>query len=346
MKRRTFLKSSAASALAIPHLGQAAKQAVSATFAGADSLVVGPGWESLNPGYWQIRGGALRRRLKNYGDRARRTGFPYHYETHQGGKMPTEYDPSIPHGILWRRDWKLEGNYRLSLQGTVRGNVPEVPEGDRPEWKMYRPGYGMLGIAFGGKSLLEGYGRDRQTSIIGWTDDGALSVIKEPKQAKGKAAARPSSVEAFAMEPGDPFTLSIEVGGAGGGFATVTTTLKSGEESVTLVREKVPRQRLEGYVGIAGRGLLDFEINQFSIEPGDNQPLEIGHADCCACYPLGDSLKNVGGDWRVKFVAVFASDGERAEVRVADSEQPAGGWEKVPAAGSAAIVDNAFRRNT
>ena len=72
-------------------------------FARADSLHHGSAWESLNPGYWKIENGTLRRRLKNYGDRARRTGFPYHYETHQGKKMSGDYDPSLPQGILWRR---------------------------------------------------------------------------------------------------------------------------------------------------------------------------------------------------------------------------------------------------
>ena len=89
----------------------------SANFAGPDSLVHGPEWETLNPGYWQMKNGALRRRLKNYGDRARRTGFPYHYETHQRGKMETAYDPSLPLGILWHRKWKLnQQQHNLTMQ--------------------------------------------------------------------------------------------------------------------------------------------------------------------------------------------------------------------------------------
>ena len=59
MKRRTFLKTSAASAIALPNLGYSQ----SGSKAGFDSLVHGPEWESLNPGYWKIKDGALRRRL-------------------------------------------------------------------------------------------------------------------------------------------------------------------------------------------------------------------------------------------------------------------------------------------
>lgn len=49
-------------------------------------------WQTLNPGFWKIEKGALRRRLQNYGDRARRTGFPFHAETHKF-KYDTDYDP-------------------------------------------------------------------------------------------------------------------------------------------------------------------------------------------------------------------------------------------------------------
>ena len=36
-------------------------------FARADSLYHGSDWETLNPGYWKIENGALRRRLTNVG---------------------------------------------------------------------------------------------------------------------------------------------------------------------------------------------------------------------------------------------------------------------------------------
>lgn len=92
-----------------------------------DSLYHSEVWESWNPGYWQIKDGSLRRRLSNYGDRARRTGFPFHYETHQKSTMPVDYDPSLPAGVKDRRDWNLTGYYAILISATVR-QVAGVPE--------------------------------------------------------------------------------------------------------------------------------------------------------------------------------------------------------------------------
>ena len=344
MKRRNFLKTTAASAIALPQIGvsQAPPEA------GQNSLVHGPEWESLNPGFWQVRDGFLRRRLKNYGDRARRTGFPYHYETHQKKPMPIEYDPSLPQGILWRRDWKPEGNFRFKIRGKIQAEAPEAPAGDDPDWKMYQPGYGFVGIAIGGRNLFESFGRERRATVIAWQDDGGLAVVKEPKSGKGKRVAAPGKkrVAAPVMVPGQEFEIAVEVGGDEDGPATVTVTLTTNGQRAELERDQVPRSRTDGYVGIAARGLLDFDIRAVEIDRGEIAPLEVGHADCSCCYPLGDSLRQVDGVWRVKFVGVFASDGERVELRVSDSETPEGGWASVPVAGEAAIVDNHFRRNT
>ncbi|MDB4673366.1 carboxypeptidase-like regulatory domain-containing protein [Verrucomicrobiales bacterium] len=338
MKRRNFLKTTAVSAIALPNLGLSQ----TGFKASADSLVHGSEWESLNPGYWQIKGGALRRRLKNYGDRARRTGFPYHAETH-GRKFTAEYDPSLPHGILWRRDWRLEGNYKVTIKGAFHSPAPGPEGSDKPEWKMYRPGYGMIGIAIGGQSLFEGYGREKRATVIGWLDSKNLAVATEPKRDKPLGNTR---VPAPALTPGAEFTLSIEVRGEEEDMAVVVSTFTTGGESAVLKREKVSRSRTSGFVGVASRGLIDFEISDFEIEPGSNQPLDVGHSDCRACYPLGDSLKETDGVWNVKFVGVFASDGNRVDIRVSKTEEPSEGWKNVPVSGSAEIVNNSFRRNT
>ena len=171
-------------------------------FSRPDALFHGSEWESLNPGYWQIKDGTLRRRLKNYGDRARRTGFPYHAETNTRSAMETDYDPSLPEGILWRRDWKLKGNYRITVRGTFRQPIPEAGQGDKAEWQMFQPGYGMVGVAMGGKNLFEGYGREPNTTIHGWQDDATLAVVGEPKwvkakRSKGDGITGPETVEAF-----------------------------------------------------------------------------------------------------------------------------------------------------
>ena len=73
-----------------------------------DSAYHGDGWESLNPGYWRIEDQALRRRLNNVGMQARATGYPFHWETMSRRPIQVDYDPSLPFGMLWRRDWKLE----------------------------------------------------------------------------------------------------------------------------------------------------------------------------------------------------------------------------------------------
>ncbi len=104
MDRRDFLKLGGG-AIAAATLGQrvvAAGRNPTRTALSLDSLSVGPGWESLNPGFWQVSDGAVRRRFGNYGERARNTGFPFHYESHgrNGGTMPVEYDPSLPPGTL------------------------------------------------------------------------------------------------------------------------------------------------------------------------------------------------------------------------------------------------------
>lgn len=334
MDRRHFLKTTSATLALTPTLsGRPALVAIDG-FSRPDSLVHGSEWESLNPGYWQIKNGALRRRLKNVGDRARRTGFPYHSETHEKKKMETDYDPSLPHGILWRRDWKLTGNYTITIRGTYHADAPAVPEGDNADWKMYQPGYGQLGIAIGGRSLFEGYNKSRKATIIGYQDNGHLAELKKPTNRKKKAPA-PRKTKASILKPGDKFTLSLEVKGT-----KVTTTLNSS----TLTLENIPQAQSSGFFGVATRGLIDFEICDVSLDPGENKPLTVGHAECSACYPLGDTLKKVDGKWQVKFVSVFASDGKKAEVRVSDS--PTADWERIPVSGTAKIVNNDFRRNT
>ena len=122
LDRRRFLQVTAAGAAVAASASKA--QAVVTSFNQSDSFYHGHDWESLNPGYWEIKGNALRRRVHSYGDRARNTGFPYHYETH-GARfgsytMPVDYDPSLPPGFLWNRNWNLSGNFALEIKGHHR----------------------------------------------------------------------------------------------------------------------------------------------------------------------------------------------------------------------------------
>ena len=321
------------------------------TFTQPDSMFHGHDWQTLNPGYWKIENGALRRRLTNYGDRARRTGFPYHAETHDF-EFKTEYDPSLASGIIYSPQWNLNGEYKLSIDFTFRGPRPAPKENDDPNWKMYRDGYGLMGVAIGSSSILESYNKVGNLIRIGWTDDQKLQILDPPK---GKRASQGGldvpldqvlkSTDAMKLSAGDKCRLVITVTAANEQRSKINVRLDAAGKSVSL-SHVVPKEKTAGFVGVASRGLIDFEVNTFQVDPGENKPRNIGIADCLVCYPLGDTLKLIDGKWAVRFVGMFASDGDTIEIRVADSETPADGWEKVPVAGTANIVDNQWRRNT
>ncbi|MEM7394766.1 MAG: hypothetical protein AAF492_20735, partial [Verrucomicrobiota bacterium] len=71
--------------------------------------------------------------------------------------------------------------------------------------------------------------------------------------------------------------------------------LKTGGGEEVTVSQSMPRRFAEGYVGIAARGLSDFEVREIQLSPGSVKPLEAETPDCLVCYPLGDSLKQVEG---------------------------------------------------
>jgi len=359
--RRDFLKTSAvastaATAASFP-LGLSAQGAnrwqTVDTFERADSLYHGSQWETLNPGYWQVKNGALRRRLKNVGERARRTGFPYHYQTHQNKPMPVEYDPSLPEGVLWNRAWKLTGNYRIKITGRYIAARPELAEDsrDNPAWQMHQDGYGHFGLVTGGKNLLEGYDRLSNGLLHVWQDSGKLHQVAKGKGKRNKGANAPNpnkpTTSKAALAPGDIFDMQVRVSGNLKGLANIEFQLNDHKQT----REKVPRRQTDGYFGIIARGGIDFEILDISIavEPDeDNATIsarDVGHCDCYTAYALGDTLtQNEDGDWTVRFVCLFASDGETAEIRMSDSEQAR--WELTDVAGSAKIVTNDYRSNT
>lgn len=353
LNRRNFIATSAgavgalalSSAVPVRAASNAGKGAATYVFESADSLSVGSGWESLNPGYWQVKGGALRRRLKNVGDRARRTGFPFHSMT-AGKKMETDYDPSLEAGILYRNDWKLTGAYEVKARFTYLAERTEPEAGDSAKWKMYQAGYGYLGIAFGAKSIFESYGKIAQAHQVVWSDQGSLELIRGKKGAGNKTVrGRASRAKAPALSPGDQVEIRLVVEPSSNGKSVVETTLSARGKSIRL-KEEFPTIATEGFVGVAGRGLIDFEVNAFEVAALDCEPSDIGHSECLVCYPLGDTLKQEDGRWRVRFVGIFDSDGSEAAIRVADTANPKKGWESLPIAGSGAIVNNDFRLNT
>ena len=326
--RRQFVKQSAALAsagvaLSAAHLSaEVAAVSTKMDFATSDSLVHPPEWESLNPGFWKVENGKLRRRLTNVGDRARRTGFPFHYES-KGNVMETDYDPSQPSGILYRRDQFLTGKYSIQAQFTYHADAMSPGEGDDPAWNMYQPGYGLMGIALGSKSLLESYGKVVNASQIAWADDGKVMFVDRARWKQGVGPQHSKvSHDAFDLSPGDVVDLHVEVV-PNGKNAIVNVVLTRGDESVVWAKT-IPTSQTEGYVGVVGRGLIDFSVNSIQITAETARPLNVKTSPCLVCYPLGDTLlKNDEGDWSVRFIGIFDRDGSEAEIRISDVEQPA-----------------------
>ena len=351
IRRREFLESSAAAvaALGLTSRAGAAPTAVSQEISVvSDSLVHSLEWESLNPGYWQLKDGALRRRLTNIGDRARSTGFPFHSAT-KGGVMQTEYDPSLPDGVIYRRDWKLAGEYSIEAVFTYRAPRTAAADGDDPNWKMYHDGYGRMGIAIGAKSLFESYGKINNAVRVVWSDDNTLQIVPPGKGRRnqlGSGRNFAAKVDTrLDLKPGDQVKLTVAVVPGSDGQAIVSVVIAAnGTEA--RIRKNIPQRLVNGYVGVAARGLIDFEVNDFEVKPGANKQNSTPRLDCYVCYPLGDTLKLVDGKWHCRFVGLFASDGDKAELRIADSPNPAGGWQQVPVAGRGNIVSHEWRRNT
>jgi len=313
-----------------------------------DTLYHGDGWESLNPGYWKIANKALRRRLKNVGDRNPTHWFPWHWETHRNKPMPIERDPSLPFGMIWRRDWKLTGNYTIRVDATVRALAP-VPKGER-KWKYHQSGYAVMGICFGGETLFEsrqGGGKRGQAAWMAlWRDNGTFGLYDHASD-KPKTAQKASEKPAPHLKPGDRITIELVVTGDLGKPATVTAGLIAGGATTTVTCRKVDRAKFtKGYFGLVARGLLDFEVNRVCLGPGADKPVDAPVNELHVCYPLGDTLRRIDGTWRCRFMAICRNNGERFEIRVSDSPDPPGGWQNVPVSGSAKIVDNDFRRYT
>ena len=347
LNRRTFLSAAAATTVAATSSGSLSARTTE--FKRPDSLYHGDEWETLNPGYWQVQDNALRRRIHNLGDRARNTGFPYHYETHAPGghrSMPVDYDPSLPPGLIWHRHWKLEGSYRLQMKGRVIAEAHGPADDDSREWKMFQRGYGLLGLALGSATLFESFGQSGQDGkaawIVGWTDDGYFGVREHGSdQVIAIERVAPPTV-------GDSFQIDVDVSSIQQAGATLTASLAINGQPPAEVRiEGVnARKHLSGFVGIAGRGLLDFNVGSFTVDPDGTDPLTPQLNECHACYALGDTLHQDAETWKVRFIALFRGDGERAEIRIASSPEPAGGWASLKPAGSAPIVNNSFRRST
>lgn len=366
LDRRSFLRAAAASvaglALARHAAGRARAQpptVLDAVSERPDSLDLGPGWETLNPGGWAIRDGALTRRLRNRGDRARNVdhpswSFPYHWETHGGEPMRTEYDPSLPPFLVHRRDWRLERGFELDLVFVVGQHAPMVagrgvPDGDDPAWAMHQPGYGMFGLCFGASSQLESFGKGRRAVLVAWRDDGSFGLFRH-KAGADELVAEVEPVRTPVYPSGTRLQLTLTVSSEG----RVAARLREvGEGGVAIDPVQLdPTEIFPAHIGLVGRGLLGASVETLSLHAKGQRSLDAPRNELHLALPLGDTLRRAAradgtpGPWTVRMVCVFQGEGQRAEVRVATSPDPAGGWESVPVAGAADIVTHDFRQHT
>jgi hypothetical protein len=353
IKRRELVQKGAGilpmSGLAMLNGGQ--KKETLFNFNHEDSLVHPDGWESLNPGYWQVKNKALRRRVSNVGDRARAIGFPFHNATHKNkGAYKTEYDASLPKGILYRRDWKMNSEFSLRAEFRYLADRPAAEKENEKNWKMFNDGWGLMGLAFGSDSVFNSYGKKEGLAVtVGWSDAKECFIDPGRRRFNSKKGTNPkvpklNKVKAPVLKVNDRIQLQVDVLDRGS-ECLVKASYQFPTETIEL-EASLPKYYLQGYVGVVGRGLIDFEILNFEVLPNKNPPLEYKEIQCYNCYPLGDTLKSHDGVWSVKFIAMFHQFGQRAELRISDQEYPKGGWANVPVAGHAKIVDHEWRRNT
>ncbi|QXD22984.1 hypothetical protein F7C95_13705 [Opitutia bacterium ISCC 51] len=307
-----------------------------------DSRYHGHGWETLSPGYWKLEDQSLRRRLKNLGNRNPITNYPWHW-SHGGKEIENRMEsglPDLPMGMIWRRDWSLTGNYSIRAAITLR----EI----NPEGRGEKGGY--FGLAFGGESLFEsreyrGAPKGASSWMAIWEKDGAYKLTEHGQKERPLEGTQEVGTPIF--NEGDELLLTVKVHGDDRETSDLTATLEHDGRSYEITKEGVNRAMYtDGYLGLAAYGALDFEVNKVEIDPGENAASPLLVNDLHVAYPLGDSLKKVGEDWTAKFIALFRSDGKKVSIRIADTENPRGGWEQVPVAGEAAIVDNEWRRFT
>ncbi len=299
-------------------------------------------WEGLNPGYWHFENGRVRRALQAVGDRARNTGFPYHYESgwEASGAISRSYDPSLPLGIIWNRRWKMTGDFETAVETEIIANSRTLREGDDKRWAMYQPNYAVLGIGFGAKTLFESFHpSDGASPLLLLRENGEFGFCRHVD-----ASLPPVAPDALTttrpVKPGEVYKLHLAVRAG----QAVGTLYRDGAQAAQ-VRMPVAGKTAQGFVGLATRGAMDFAVTAMTIDTRPEQAQNAPQNACHVCYALGDTLKEGPDGWTVRFVGLFRSVG-KAEIRIASAPNPQGGWAAVPVAGSADIISNDFREHT
>ena len=360
--RRSFLKVCGCSPLLGAPLpgGQDSYELVVDDFDRPDSPGIGDGWESFNPGYWKIQGRALRRRLKNVGDGNPVLWFPWHWETHRHKEIPLDRDLSLPYGMMWRRDWKMQGNYTIQIEVEIKALPPSSRE--IPDWRQHQAGYALAGICFGGASLHETWSAagneadlqlyqyedlaEKTCWFAAWRDNGTFGLYDHASDLP-EPLDKHLEVAVSRPEAGDRVTIQLEVSGGESEPAQVMATFfRNGEKTQVLIRNVDRAKYSDGYFGLVARGLLDFEVKEVILHPAKNESLLVPLNELHVCYPLADTLRQEDGIWKCKFVALFRNEGQQAEVKLAETPLSQAGWAQLGTAGTAAIISNDFRCNT
>ena len=331
--RRDFARiTAAAAASALSASAQPGKRLID-DFERPDSFYAGDGWHSLNPGYWRIENKALRRQIHTRGERARKTGFPFHRY------METEYEFLPPYGMIWRRDWKLERNFAFEAEFVIHAEPEKRPE----------PGYSLMGVCFGSRTIYESWDfkADRGDAcwFACWRDDGRFGVYDH---ATNRPVNRLAEKSVAPPKPGDRGRIEVAVSGESGNMAVIDAKLYLGDAVAAEIHlENFDRSDYtNGFFGLVGRGWLDFEFQKVSLDPQRNEAQPSPVNELRVAYPLGDSLREVDGKWYCRFLAIFRQEGRNAQIRISTSEKPDGGWGNVASAGTGGIVTNGFRLAT
>lgn len=354
LSRRTLLQTGSAFAIAscTPQAANLVDESTKPTFFSEPHKLTGnpfggldlaSDWEGLNQGYWKAEANGLRRKIRSYGDRARDTGFPFHYESQSNpdGVMPTIYDPSLPLGIMWNRHWRLDSDFSISFSSTVKGLTSKLRTDDDPSWAMYQPGYGLFGVAFGGQSQFESFYPSKDASPMFIIKENGEYGFYKHSSTQLNAISNSAIGKHKSLKLDDTINVSISIQGN-----EITSKLNINGHSVPDITIVLDATEIAGYFGITARGLLDTTFEELKIEHQENHPLWAPLNDCHVCYALGDTLEETDEGWKVRFIAIFRTTGERVEIRVSTQEIPNGGWGVVPISGEAKIISNDFRINT
>lgn len=327
-----------------------------------DAEYIGDKWESLNPGYWHIANNSLRRKLLPSEDPIEIDWYPWHWETHLDKAMPTNSDPSLPFGMIWRRDWQLSGNYFIQADFEINQLPQYNPSSEN---KHANPGYACFGLSFGSSclhesgngsqagsdsSLLRSIGKGNVGSEAAWmlllTDDGRFGIYSHATN-ELIPVDKQCEIEIGSIKPDSKGSLGLYVWGTDHQYANITGILSIDDSVYTIQLPSVNRISFtNGYLGLVARGQVDFEYSRVALDAGENFSLETPINELHTCYALGDTLREEEDGWHCTFIAITRSQGERIDIRISDQELTEPEWAQITPQGQAELISNDFRLHT